>query len=294
MPWDWFDGPRPEEATAPHRAGRWLPPSSVCSPCETAAAAAARAVELRRELAAAGLPPRFQGYRFDRFERLPTGGDWQAFRAALPEGVLGITSWNVTLARRLREDAARPSRSTYVVGPVGSGKTTLAAAAVVASVSAGVSVFYVTESDLWERSREERRRRAKEATSILYVAARVRLLVLDDFGVCEDGRDWQYDAMETLVQRRYDHRLPTLITSNVNLQDVGDRYGQRVASRLYEMCRGEQVLLAGVNWRTGEVAPAPPPRAAASSEAAPEPPTRHLMCASCGYSPCRCGAYDHE
>ena len=290
--WAWHDGPRPEYADRPHQAGKWWPPGYECDPCKNHREAAEREAALRKELSATGLPPRYQCFRFDRFEQLPRGGDWRAFRDRLPEGVLGVTSWNLALARRLRAEAARPT-SVYVVGPVGSGKTTIIAAAVVAMVSAGVEVLYITESDLWERSREERRRQAKGAGSILYAAARVRVLVIDDFGSCEDGRDWQYDAMETLVGRRYDHRLHTLFTSNVPLTSVEGIYGPRVSTRLYEMCRGDQVLLAGVNWRTGEEGDAP----LHAEPAPPHEPARAnptTACGECGYSPCRCGRNDTE
>jgi len=61
--------------------------------------------------------------------------------------------------------------------------------------------------------------------------ASVEFLVLDDVGTSYDT-GWAKAEMATLISRRYGDDRPTIITSNLNLDDLADRLGRRVASRI--------------------------------------------------------------
>ena len=56
-------------------------------------------------------------------------------------------------------------------------------------------------------------------------------LILDDMGTSQ-MTDWQKEVLFTLIDTRISNGLPTLITSNLSLQDVKEILGDRVFSRL--------------------------------------------------------------
>lgn len=60
-------------------------------------------------------------------------------------------------------------------------------------------------------------------------------LFIDDFG-SERLTDFVQDTFYTIINDRYINRLPTIISTNYDLGEIADRLGERVASRLAEMC----------------------------------------------------------
>lgn len=71
-------------------------------------------------------------------------------------------------------------------------------------------------------------------------------LVLDDLGA-EMATDFAVQAVYDLVDLRYAHNLPLIITSNLDIREIGDMYGTHFLSRLQEM--GEVVELSGPDRR---------------------------------------------
>ena len=47
------------------------------------------------------------------------------------------------------------------------------------------------------------------------------MLILDDLGI-ERRSDWAYEKLYQLIVHRHDLRLPTVITTHINLTDKGD------------------------------------------------------------------------
>lgn len=300
MRWTWREGPA---EGPPYRRGRWQPPDvHLCTEHQAAEAKAEHAAELAKLLADSGLPKRLQVYSWDRVQEYRKGGKivahadraavthaaFQRYQAELPEGTLGITPWNKSLARTLRRvcEPGTRVRSWVIMGPVGSGKSTLVAAAVAGLLGRGVPCRYVTEADLWAMVRAQWGRVAKkhhQAPDVVQQLVDVDVLALDDLGTIEQPRPWHVDGMERLVCGRYDAGRPMLITSNATLQQLADTYGERVGSRLVEMIgRGRRyVRLGGPDWRTGLIRADEPAQAAAAPEALP--------CSECGHSPCRGG-----
>lgn len=74
-------------------------------------------------------------------------------------------------------------------------------------------------------------------------ASRVSVLALDDLGA-ERPTAWALDELATIVDRRYERELPTIVTSNYDLDALARRLGgdelvlgQRIVSRLAEGAR---------------------------------------------------------
>ena len=73
-----------------------------------------------------------------------------------------------------------------------------------------------------------------------------QLLVLDDLGA-EKPSDWVRERLYTIINRRYEHCRPTIVTSNLTIDQLAKQVGSRVASRLCELC--EVVELQGTDRR---------------------------------------------
>ncbi len=63
----------------------------------------------------------------------------------------------------------------------------------------------------------------------------VPILVIDDLGA-EKTTDWVLQTLYTLINERYSRELRTIITSNLGLQELGEKLGDRISSRISEMC----------------------------------------------------------
>ena len=62
-----------------------------------------------------------------------------------------------------------------------------------------------------------------------------KMLVLDDVGV-EKISDWVLEKFYLIINNRYEQNIPVFITSNCSLDQLADRVGDRIPSRLAEMC----------------------------------------------------------
>ena len=139
-------------------------------------------------------------------------------------------------------------------GPVGTGKTSWATALFNCLAGEGgkwSGAMWMTESGLFELC--DVAHKASGYTGRQAQLSRVitsPLLMLDDLGA---GRstltEWQSTSMRHLFDTRHSNELPTFITTNLrSMQDIADRYGGHVASRISE-ASGGGVLVGGPDRR---------------------------------------------
>jgi DNA replication protein DnaC len=64
-------------------------------------------------------------------------------------------------------------------------------------------------------------------------AKRGRLVVIDDLGSESDTPEGQ-TAIRGVLMKRYDMKLPTVVTTSLTMVDIDIRYGSRIANRLTE------------------------------------------------------------
>ncbi|MEV8610213.1 ATP-binding protein [Amycolatopsis sp. NPDC051373] len=131
--------------------------------------------------------------------------------------------------------------SVLMLGRTGTGKTYQAYGAIRALLASGAGFSWelVTAPDLYARMRP---RHGIDSESGFVSYARSKVLVVDDLGAAKNS-EWIEEVNYRLINYRYDHELPTLFTSNVPPKDLTVALGDRVASRLIEMC--ERVSLKG-------------------------------------------------
>jgi DNA replication protein DnaC len=116
-----------------------------------------------------------------------------------------------------------------LLGRYGCGKTHLAAAIANETIEAGISTLFLTVPDLldWLRyaysgadmSFEERFEEIRESP----------MLILDDFGT-QNATAWAQEKIFQIMNHRYINKLPTVITSNIPIDD----FEGRVRSRLQD------------------------------------------------------------
>ncbi len=114
-----------------------------------------------------------------------------------------------------------------LMGRYGCGKTHLAAAIANAAIEANVATLFLTVPDLldWLRfayggsdmSFEDRFEEIRE----------IPLLILDDFGT-QNATAWAQEKIFQIVNHRYVNQLPTVITSNIMIDDFEGRIRSRV------------------------------------------------------------------
>jgi DNA replication protein DnaC len=126
--------------------------------------------------------------------------------------------------------------SLLLLGPVGVGKTFQSYGALREMAVTGVASQWtvVTAADLYARLQP---RYGVDSETEFERHAKAPVLLIDDLGAGGKISEHTENVNFRLINYRYDHQLPTLITSNVLPKELSARMGDRVASRLVEMCR---------------------------------------------------------
>ena len=127
--------------------------------------------------------------------------------------------------------------SMIIFGGVGSGKTHLAAAIANALIDRGIPCLFGTFSEHLEHIREEYDHTGQK--KYLSMMKNTPMLVLDDIGK-ERKSDWTQQILFDVVNYRYEHMLPVVITTNFDFDRLGNYVGSAIFSRLYEMSGGVQ------------------------------------------------------
>jgi DNA replication protein DnaC len=161
---------------------------------------------------------------------------------------------DLSVSERLSLEMAKKVAMTFAVEPqgwlllegsYGSGKTHLAAAVGNARLARGDMVLFVTTPDLLDHLRNTYNASAEIEYDEMFERIRsVPLLVLDDLGA-ENPSAWALEKLFQLLNHRYTHRLPTVITTNTNL----DRLDPRIRSRLLDNNLIHQVSITAPDYR---------------------------------------------
>lgn len=142
--------------------------------------------------------------------------------------------------------------SLLIAGGYGSGKTHLAAAVTQVLTDRGISVLFGTAIEHFDKIRDD-----FEHTGLNKHVARMKsanVLVIDDLGK-EKKSDWTKQVLFDVVNYRYEHKLPIIITTNLVSKDgkefstLANHVEGAVYSRICEMCN--IVVTKGGDYRQG-------------------------------------------
>ena len=171
-----------------------------------------------------------------------------------------VLGWCKELVTRARADqdanrhaiaSVRRGRSLLLLGPTGTGKTYQAYGSIRELAVTGVAATWVvtTAADMYAALRP-RHGIDSEAEFRRYRKASV--LLVDDLGAERKPTEFTEEINFRLINWRYENHMPTLFTSNVLPKELAARLGDRVTSRLGEMC--QRIVLEGPDRRRGEAA----------------------------------------
>jgi len=127
------------------------------------------------------------------------------------------------------DDNLDKGKGLTFVGPVGAGKTHLAAAVITAAKMRGYSAYFITEDGIFDRFKQEWNDPESEIRFLQFIQ-RVRFLCIDDMGIRRPS-DYVTDRYEAIINNRYTRSIPTTITTNRSVEDLSAVY-ERQMSRL--------------------------------------------------------------
>jgi len=214
-------------------AGKW-----VSRPCECQ--------ELQREqrrLSAARIPQRYRDCTLDAFDPSYKGADESLGRALLTARKF-VDSYPVDTA----------GRGLLLVGSAGLGKTHLAVGVLQRLVrERGVHGLFCDYRELLKNIQNSYNAQVNTTElELLKPVFAAEVLVIDDLGA-QKPNEWVWDTVALILNTRYNDRQTTIITTNyedkpagsgaksdaeraAREQTLGDRIGDRMRSRLSEMC----------------------------------------------------------
>ena len=172
--------------------------------------------------------------RMDNLLRVSQLGALQncTFENFLSEG-LGLTpdkQRNLKIAYdRCAAFAKEPQGWLVLKGGYGCGKTHLAAAIANQRLAMGHSVLFVNTPDLLDHLRAAYAPSSTSSYDQRFDQVRnAPMLILDDFGT-QSNTDWAQEKLYQIFNYRYNGRLPTVVTTNEELESIEIRIRSRMA-----------------------------------------------------------------
>ena len=169
-------------------------------------------------------------------ERLFQSSNLEAFRDMTFErfdtkGHIGMAESQIlslqNAFRQAQSFAENPRGWIMFVGNYGCGKTHLAASIANTVVERGIPTYFLTVPDLldWLRFGYNNPNNSYEAR--FEEIRNVELLVLDDLGT-QNTTAWAQEKLFQILNHRYMHNLPVVITSNLDLESIEGRIRSRL------------------------------------------------------------------
>ncbi len=209
-----------------------------------------------RTIARTRIPKRYEHCTLDAYET--------SFRSATTS--LKLAHRN---ARKFVESYPLETKGTGLLftGSIGVGKTHLAVAVLQAlCLERGATGLFCDYRELLKQVQNSYNRQV-QATELEVLAPvfDAEVLVLDELGAAKPS-EWVWDTIAHILNTRYNDRRTTIITTNLTNasplagprredgrtareDSLGDRIGERMRSRLYEMC--VTIEMDGTDFRQG-------------------------------------------
>lgn len=191
-------------------------------------------LELRREKA--GITPHlakqtFHDFDFSFYSADKRGGNKLTYRDNAATIVKAAQGFTAAVAAGENPDGL------LFQGAVGYGKTYLAAACANDLIEKDIAVRFVVVPDFLDLIRDSFNDHSPYRESVLMQEVKTApVLILDDLGA-HNYTDWSVKTIFAILNYRLNYELPTVITTNLEREQLEELLGSRVYSRLLEMCR---------------------------------------------------------
>ncbi len=138
--------------------------------------------------------------------------------------------------KRAQQYAANPDGWLVIMGGYGTGKTHLAAAIGNYRLAMGAPALFMVVPDLLDHLRSAYAPGSELGYDDFFEGVReAPLLILDDLGT-QISTQWATEKLYQLFNHRYIHRLPTVITTNSSLDEIGGRLASRMSDPVISTC----------------------------------------------------------
>lgn len=130
----------------------------------------------------------------------------------------------------------KEQNNLFFAGEVGRGKTHLSLAIANTAIKKGITVIYKRIDDLLDVIREhkyEREFNSYEKNNQLQYLREVELLVIDDLGT-ENLTPFAESQIRMIVEDRNVLNKPWIINSNLVIEELSSKYGERITDRIIE------------------------------------------------------------
>jgi DNA replication protein DnaC len=170
----------------------------------------------------------FEMSRLDRlshltFDNFEAQGNKKAEKLMTPQDKNSLQS-----ARERGEDFAQNQKGWLLIeGGYGCGKTHLAAAIANFAVSNGTPTLFITVPDLLDTLRFAYSDPETTFEARFEEVRNCDLLILDDFGT-QNATGWAQEKLFQIMNYRYINKLPTVITTNLMLDEIESRIRSRL------------------------------------------------------------------
>lgn len=160
----------------------------------------------------------------------------------------------------------RGDKGLLIIGKIGTGKTHLAVGILKELLNRGISTLFYDYRELLKEIQNSYNSTVQTTElDVLRPVFESDVLVLDELGAVKPT-EWVWDTVSLILNTRYNDNRTTIITTNFEDQPaaavagslsparaasrtetLGDRIGERMRSRLHEMCR--VITLDGADFR---------------------------------------------
>jgi DNA replication protein DnaC len=204
-----------------------------------------------RERERARIPARYEHCDFENFEV-----DYCCDGADAPKWNRSLKQARTIVEKFVSEFPIGSEHGLLLMGPCGVGKTHLAVAALKALGARGhQGLFYDYRELLKEIQASYNPESQTTEMEVLEPVLKAEVLLLDDLGASKPSA-WALETVGHILNGRYNDKRVTLVTTNyldtqrpndssrpmMHEDTLADRIGQRIRSRLYEMCRTIEIV----------------------------------------------------